>query len=246
MEATMSIHTRSVDYDDGGTPLQGMLVWNDAYTPPRPCMLVAHAWAGRDAFAEAQAYALAELGYSAFALDMYGKDVCGGDPERNAQLMQPFMDDRSLLQRRMTLALKVARQQPEIDHTRVAAMGFCFGGLCVLDLARTGADLAGVVSFHGLLHAPSESTGKRIRASILVLHGTEDPMAPMAAVSALKDELTAAGADFRIHLYGHAMHSFTNPEANNPARGTVYEPRAQQRSWRALLDFLQEIFPEVR
>jgi dienelactone hydrolase len=129
-----------------------------------------------------------------------------------------------------------------VDSKRVAAIGFCFGGLCVLDLARTGADLAGVASFHGLLNSPGNTQGKKIKAKVLVLHGNDDPMVPVEQVVALEKELTAAGADWQIHTYGHTVHAFTNPAANDPKFGTVYEPKADRRSWQSLRNFLEEIF----
>jgi len=156
--------------------------------------------------------------------------------------MQPLLDDRTLLQRRMTLALEVFRKQKEVDATRIAAMGFCFGGLCVLDLARTGADVAGVASFHGLFGQPGNTAGNRISAKVLVLHGWDDPMAKPDQVLGLAEELTAMGADWQIHAYGNTLHAFTNPAADDPDFGTVYDADADRRSWQSLQLFLAEIF----
>jgi dienelactone hydrolase len=152
------------------------------------------------------------------------------------------MDDRSLLQRRMQLAVATLRSREEVDDTRIAAIGFCFGGLCVLDLARTGADIKGVVSFHGLLTPPPDTAADRIRAKTLVLHGWDDPMATPQHLLALGHELTGMGADWQIHAYGNAMHAFTNPAANNPAAGTVYQPDADRRSFELMQLFLAEVF----
>jgi len=141
----------------------------------------------------------------------------------------------------MLKALEMLQTQPEVQADNIAAWGYCFGGLCVLDLARTGTqDVRGVVSFHGLLHPPEQKAIQRIQTSILVLHGHEDPMAPPDSVSALKDELTQAQADWQIHVFGQAMHAFTNPNANDKAFGTVYDERATQRSWTMAVDFLAE------
>ncbi len=238
----MSVRTREVEYFDGGTRLVGFLAWNDAVKGPRPGVLVSHMWGGREAFVCDKARTLAQMGYVGFALDMYGDARVGSGPEENAQLMQPFLDDRSLLQRRMILALEIIRQQAEVDPGQVAAIGFCFGGLCVLDLARTGEDFSGVVSFHGLLKPPGNTEGKRIVAKVLVLHGHDDPMVPVDDVVALEEELTRAGADWQIHVYGNTMHAFTNPKANDPGFGTVYNPTADRRSWVAMQDFFQELF----
>lgn len=237
----MGIQTRTIDYSHNGVLLEGVLAWDDATAGPRPAVIVSHAWAGRDAFAVNKARALAELGYAGFALDMYGKGIVGAGPAENAKLMGPFMDDRELLQGRQLAALDAVRQQPEVDAGRVAAMGFCFGGLCVLDLARSGADLRGVVSFHGLLTPPGNTEGKRIQAKVLVLHGYDDPMAPPEQVLELASELTLGGADWQIHAYGNTVHAFTNPQANDPGFGTVYKQDADRRSWQALRNFLAEV-----
>ncbi|MEN8260019.1 MAG: dienelactone hydrolase family protein, partial [Pseudomonadota bacterium] len=176
-----------------------------------------------------------------FALAMYGKGMRGKDPEENAGLMEPFITDRALLQRRITAALEILRQQPQVDAGAIAAMGFCFGGLCVLDLARTGADLRGVVSFHGLLGAPGNTAGNKIRAKVLVLHGHDDPMVPVDQVIALERELTEAGADWQVHSYGHTMHAFTNPAANDAGFGMLYNSIADRRSWQSMRHFLAEV-----
>jgi dienelactone hydrolase len=218
------------------------MAWDELSHDPRPGVLVSHAWGGRGEHEQAAAERLAELGYVGFALDLYGKDVRGGSKEENAALMQPLLDDRATLQRRMQLALAQIRRQKETDGARVAAMGYCFGGLCVLDLARTGADVAGVASFHGLFGQPGNTAGNRISAKVLVLHGWEDPMATPDQVLGLADELTSMGADWQIHAYGNTMHAFTNPEANDPEFGTVYNAGADHRSWQSLQMFLAEIF----
>ena len=129
-----------------------------------------------------------------------------------------------------------------MDNDRSAAIGFCFGGLCVLDLARIGTDIKGVASFHGLFGAPGNTAGAKIKARVLALHGHEDPMAPVDAVVALEKELTEAGADWQIHVYGNALHAFTNPQANDPGLGAMYNKNADKRSWQTLLNFLEELF----
>jgi dienelactone hydrolase len=172
---------------------------------------------------------------------MYGKGVRGSGPGENAKLMQPFMENRELLQSRMQAALDVLKSFPEVDPERTAAMGFCFGGLCVLDLARTGADVCGVISLHGFLTPPGNTAGRDIKAKLLVLHGNDDPMVPVESVTALGRELTEAGADWQIHVYGNARHAFTNPNAHDPVRGTVYDETADRRAWRTVGSFLEEV-----
>ena len=203
---------------------------------------MSHAWGGRGALEEDKAERLAKQGYAAFALDLYGRGVRGSNPEQNAALMQPLLDDRVLLQERMSCSLQTLRDQPEVAATRVAAIGFCFGGLCVLDLARSGADLAGVVSFHGLLMPPDNTGGNAVSTSVLVLHGWDDPMARPESVTALAAELSAMGADWQVHAYGNTRHAFSNPAANDPVRGTVYDPVADRRSWTAMTNFLEDLF----
>ena len=238
----MAIQNRLIDYSDGDVVLEGMLAWDDALPGPRPGVLVSHAWAGRSGYEDARANGLAELGFAAFALDLYGKGVRGSGPEENAALMQPFLDDRSMLQERLLVSLDTLREQDEVDSNKIAAIGFCFGGLCVLDIARTGADLAGVVSFHGLFGAPDNTRDNTIKAKVLALHGWDDPMATSDDVLALTSELTAMGADWQLHAYGNTMHAFTNPDANDRQMGTVYDATADRRSWVAMRNFLGELF----
>jgi len=238
----MAIKTKLIEYRDGDRLLEGCLAWDDNTGAAVPGVLVAHAWGGRDEFAVDKAKKIAELGYVGFAMDMYGKGVRGTSVEENSNLMQPFIKDREMLQRRMHLALSTLRHQPEVDPARVAAMGFCFGGLCCLDLARTGADILAAVSFHGLLMPPGNTEGNRILASVLCLHGYDDPMGPPEAMLALADELTRGSADWQVHAYGNTKHAFTNPAANDHNLGTVYNARAAQRSWQTMTSFLEEIF----
>ena len=238
----MSIQTRSIEYKDGHTVLAAHVAWDAAVAGPRPGVLVAHAWAGRSEFEDRKAEHLAELGYVGFALDLYGKGVTGKNPEENAALMQPFLDDRPMLQRRMQLALDQLVDQKEVDSGRTAAIGFCFGGLCVLDMARTGADLRGVVSFHGLLGAPGNTEGTKISSKVLVLHGWRDPLAPPDQVLAFADEMASHDADWQLQVYGNCMHAFTNPEAEAPADGMQYDPTADHRSWDSMWVFLNEAF----
>lgn len=238
----MSIQTRIFDYADGDTVLEGLIAWDDTHSEPRPGVMVCHAWAGRSALEDNKAVELAKLGYTGFALNLYGKGVLGSGPDENAVLMQPFLDDRVMLQQRLLLSLETMRIQPEVDERRIAAIGFCFGGLCVLDIARTGEVLDGVVSFHGLFGSPGNTSGNTIKAKILALHGWDDPMATPDSVVALGEELTAMGADWQLHGYGNTMHAFTNPLANDPGSGVVYNQSADRRSWLAMQNFLAELF----
>ena len=236
----MGIQSRLVEYGDGKTAFDGMLVWDDSYSGPRPGVLVAHTIRGRTSFEEGKARDLAELGYVAFAIDVYGSSEIGGDDAASRGNMEALLADRPGLQERLSLSLATLNAQAEVEENQVAAIGFCFGGLCVLDLARIGAPLAGVVSFHGLFTAPGNTDGNVVTASVLALHGWDDPMATPDSVVALGEELSVLGADWQIHGYGKTQHAFTNPAANDTARGTVYDALADKRSWIAMKNFLKE------
>ncbi len=241
----MAIVSNTVGYLDGDVLLEGFFAYDDAIENRRPAVMVNHTWVGRNSFVEEKAIKLAELGYFAFAVDMYGKGVLGQGNEECSALMQPFMDDRRKVVRRMQAALYAVKLFPWVDDKEIAAIGFCFGGLCVLDLARSNADIKGVVSFHGLLEASQVPTqNQTIKAKLLVLCGADDPMVPAEKLTALQQELTRAGADWQTHTYGHAMHAFTNPAANDPGFGTVYQAEADRRSWVAMKSFLRELFNE--
>ena len=238
----MGIKTRLVEYEEAGSVMQGLLTWDSSYTEPRPGVLVAHTIAGRSDFEELRAWQLAELGYVGFAADVYGKGTQTTDIDQNRSMMQALLGDRPQLQQRLQAALAALRKQDEVDESAVAAIGFCFGGLSVLDIARTGEDLAGVVSFHGLLNAPGNTADNSIAAKVLVLHGWDDPLATPDQVVALAAELTAMGADWQLHGYGNTMHAFTNPAAHEPEAGKLFSEDADRRSWAATEDFLAELF----
>ena len=238
----MGIKTRLVEYEEADCVMQGLLTWNGDYDAPRPGVLVAHTIAGRSDFEEVRAWQLAELGYVGFAADVYGKGTQTSDIDQNRSMMQGLLGDRPLLQRRLLAALGTLREQEEVDTSAIAAMGFCFGGLSVLDIARTGEDLAGVVSFHGLFSAPGNTMGNSIAAKVLVLHGWDDPLATPDQVIELADELTAMGADWQLHGYGNTMHAFTNPAAQEPEAGKQFSEAADRRSWATAERFLAELF----
>jgi dienelactone hydrolase len=238
----LSIQSRLIEYGDGQKVFEGMLVWDDAATGPRPGVLVAHTIRGRTPFEEGKAKDLAELGYVAFALDVYGQSEISSADENTRANMDALKDDRAELQNRLLLSLTTMLDQPEVDASNAAAIGFCFGGLGVLDLARIGAPVCGVVSFHGLFDAPGNTAENQISASVLALHGWDDPLATPDSVLALGEELSQMGADWQIHGYGGTKHAFTNPAANDNDRGTIYDAAADGRSWLAMKNFLAEKF----
>ena len=237
----MAVQTRLIEYKHGDVLLEGFLAWDDSVAEPRAAVAVSHAWGGRGEFEQNKAVKLAEQGYVGFAIDMYGKGVRGSNPEENEVLMTPFLEDRVLCQQRIAIGIETLRAQSETDEGRVAAIGYCFGGLCVLDLARTGSDVRGVASFHGLFMPPGNTEGTPISAKVLCLHGYDDPMAQPQSMLDLATELSAAGADWQVHAYGNTVHSFTNPAADDKAGGTAYDAVADRRSWAALTDFLDEV-----
>jgi dienelactone hydrolase len=237
----MAIATRVLGYHHGGVRFEAFVALPERAAGPRPAVLVSHAWAGRGDFECGKARALAELGFVGVALDNYGEARVGRSPEENRGLMQPLLDDRGLLRARLLAGLAAARTLPEVDRDRVGAIGFCFGGLCAIDLARSGADVRGVVSFHGLLDAPAGVDSPPIRAAVLVLNGNADPWVKPEQVVALARELTAAGADWQLHDYGGVYHAFTNPAAQSRDSGALYDARADRRSWRSMRDFFGEV-----
>ncbi len=238
----MAIRSILHEYRDGATALRASVSWDDARAEPVPGVLVAHAWRGRTDFEDQKAVALAKLGYVGFALDLYGAGVTGRSPDECRELMQPFIEDRQLLQRRMHLALTELRALTTVDNQRTAAIGYCFGGLCVLDLARSGADVNGVVSLHGLLNPPDGDKSQRIRSRVLIMHGWDDPMASPNDVLALARELSARDADWQVHAFGNTLHAFTNPAAADPESGLQYSALADSRSWQGTKNFLDEAF----
>jgi dienelactone hydrolase len=229
-----------IEYRDEDALLEGFLCYDEAMPGPRPAVIINHAWGGRDEFVERKARRLAWQGYACFALDNFGKDKRGITTGECAALMNPFMNDRRKLLQRLLAGLAAVNALPIVDPRRVATIGFCFGGLCALDLARGGADIRGAVSFHGMLK-PSGFTEPKVRARVLMLHGFDDPMAPPDDLLAVAKEFTAAGADWQLHAYGQTMHAFTNPQAQNRANGMQYDEAADRRSWHALEEFLAEV-----
>lgn len=236
------LKTTTIEYVDGDVTLEGYCAYNDNTQEKRPAILVAHDWSGRNDFACKKAEQLEELGYLGFALDMYGKAKLGKTKEEKSALIQPFMQDRSMLQKRILAAFDTVRQLPSVDASRIGIIGFCFGGLCALDLARSGADIKAAVSFHGLLQAPEDIAPHPIKAAVLALHGFDDPMVTPEHVMAFGDEMTLAKVDWQLHMYGNTMHGFTNPEAHDAKFGTVYNDKANARSWVSMKDFFKEMF----
>ena len=231
--------TETVNYQATDIELEGYVAYPDE--EKAPLVLIVHTWAGKDDFVHERAEDLAALGYVGFAVDMYGNGKVGSNTEENQSLMAPLLSDRNVLKDRITSALHFGKSLPGVDPNKVAAIGYCLGGLVVLDLARSGENFQGLVSFHGLLMG-SDISEKGIQAKILVLHGERDPMVPLDMVNAFQKEMTKAGADWQLHSYGGTYHAFTKPGANDPNLGTQYNKSAAERSWKSMQNFFEEIF----
>ena len=241
--ASAEVKTRTVEYRDGDVVLEGYLAWDDALEGPRPGVLIVHQWLGVTDNERMRAERLATLGYVAFAADLYGKGVRPANMQEASALSGRWKSERSRLRVRVAAGLAELKRQPLVDGRRTAAIGYCFGGTAALELARSGAEVAGVVTFHGGLDSLTPADGKNIRAKVLVLHGADDPWVPAADIAAFQQELRAAGVDWQMVYYSGAVHSFTQKEAGSDnSRGAAYNASADRRSWQALRDFLAEIF----
>jgi dienelactone hydrolase len=235
--------TQTVEYRQDGTVMRGFLAYDDGGKGKRPGVLVVHEWWGLNDFARERAVKLAGLGYVALAADMYGDGATTRDREEAGKLAGALLKNPDLLRARAQAAYKVLATDPRVDPKRLAAIGFCFGGTTVLELAYSGADLAGVVSFHGGLLKARPDDLKRIKAAVLVLHGADDPHVPAADLTAFEQAMRQAGADWQMVFFGGAVHGFTNPAAgNNRASGVAYDAQAARRSWRYMQEFFREIW----
>lgn len=236
------MYTSNYLYHHGEQELHGFLAYDDSHDNPRPAVMIFHDWSGRNDFACDKALMLAKMGYLAFAVDMYGKGRLGESTDERMALMGPLVSDRRMLRARLRAAFDAIVAMPEVDGSRIGAIGFCFGGLCALDLARSGAEVKGVVSFHGILNKPDELANHEIKAKVLVLHGYDDPMVKPQQVNEFCQEMTAAKVDWQVHMYGNTQHAFANPKAHDKQLGTVYNPEAERRALQAMTNFFEEIF----
>ncbi|MCC9003352.1 MAG: dienelactone hydrolase family protein [Candidatus Competibacter sp.] len=238
-----AIETRSVEYRQGNTRLVGYLAFPKDVTGPLPGILVVHEWMGLNDYAKHRADQLAELGYIAFAADIYGDGKIAANREEAGKLAGSYKNDRPLLRARVAAGLATLKAQPGVTGDKIAAIGYCFGGTAVLELARSGADIAGVVSFHGGLDTPTSQDAKNIRAKVLALHGADDPYVPADQVAAFENEMRQAGVDWQLIVYGGAVHGFTNPaNGTDNSKGAAYNALADARSWVAMQQFFNELF----
>lgn len=244
--ANGAIKEREIDYESDGVVLRGLLAYDDALSGKRPAVLVVHEWSGHDEHARNSARRLAEAGYVAFALDMYGEGKQAHHPKEAAALLTEIRTNLPLMQARFDAALNLLRAQSNVDSGRVAAIGYCFGGTVVLEMGRAGKDLRGVVSLHGALDTAAPAKAGVVKAEILVLTGGADPLVPRAQVDALDRELSAARARYKIVTYPDAKHSFTNPASTEYGKKfglpDEYNAVADRQSWREMLAFLARVF----
>lgn len=241
--------TEDIAYQCNGVALKGHLIYQADVPARRPAVIVAHAWHGRDDFAKQKAHDLAELGYVGFAADMYGDGRVANNDEEALNLMLPLFMDRKLLQTRLIAAVDLLRNLPMVDSAEIGAIGFCFGGLAVIELLRSGEDISGAVSFHGVLGSKIQDhkatpvpIAKKIKGSLLILHGNDDPLVSRDDIYHMQDELTKAKVDWQMHIYGHTSHAFTNPNAHDVDKGLMFNPKADMRSWQSMCNFFDEIF----
>jgi dienelactone hydrolase len=241
--AVAEIKTATVTYKDGETELEGYVTYDDVKQGLRPGVLVIHDWTGLQDYPKSRARQLAELGYVAFAADIYGKGVRPTDPKECAAEAGKYKSNLPLLRKRVQLGLDQLKLQPQTDPQKLAAIGYCFGGTTVLELARSGAQLNGVVSFHGGLATTMPATSGQIKAKVLVLHGADDPFVKPEEVAAFKAEMDSAKADFQFISYPGAVHSFTKKAAgNDPSKGNAYHETADKESWAEMKKFFAAIF----
>jgi dienelactone hydrolase len=241
--AFAAIKTEMIEYKEGDTTLEGFLAYDDSIVSKRPGILIVHQWKGVGDYEKKRAEMLAKLGYVAFAADIYGKGVRPATMQEAGAMAGKYKNDRPLLRKRVRAGLDQLRKAKNVDSSHVAAMGYCFGGTTVLELARSGADVRGVVSFHGGLSTPTPEDAKNIKAKVLALHGADDPNVPPPEVQAFEEEMRKAKVDWQLVSYGGAVHSFTDWNAGNDnSRGAAYNEKADKRSWEAMKSFFSELF----
>lgn len=241
--ARADVKTREFEYAQDGTALQGYIAWDDAVAGKRPGVLVVHEWWGHNEHARAQARRLAEAGYVGFALDVYGKGKVATHPKDAEAFMTEALKDPAAVPARFNAALQELKKDPRVDGDRIGAIGYCFGGAVVLNMARAGADLDAVATFHASLATQSPARPGQVKPRILVATGGADPMIPPEQVKAFEEEMKGAGARFEVISYPGVRHSFTNPGADKAGmEALAYDAEADRKSWEAAMKMFGEVF----
>jgi len=235
------IKTQTIDYKDGDVVLEGYLAYDAALAGKRPAVLVVHQWMGLTDYERKRCEMLAKLGYVAFAVDIYGKGVRPQSIQEAAAQAGKYKGDRALLRQRVNAGLAQLRHFQQVDTGRIAAIGYCFGGTTVIELARSGAEIAGVVSFHGGLDSPTPADGGKIKCHVLALQGADDPFVPAEDLAAFEKEMRDGSVDWQLVKYGGAVHSFTDWNAKGMIKGAEYNEKADHRSWNAMQQFFTEV-----
>lgn len=242
-DAAAGIKAEALNYEVAGKPYVGYIAYDDAAAGKRPGVLIAPEWVGVNDYSRGRARQLAEMGYVAMVMDPYGEGKNASSVAQSAEWSGALKKDRKELRIRVRGAFDVLLKQPNVDPAKTAAIGYCFGGTTVLELARSGADVKGVVSFHGSLNTDMPAKEGELKAKVLVAHGADDPFVPPEEVAAFMKEMQAAKADWQFVAYGNAVHSFTNPGAGAAGlKGVAYEERADKRSWEAMKAMFEELF----
>ena len=240
-QAEAKIHTEVIAYQQGTQKLEGYLAYDDSIRGKRPAILIFHDWMGLGPYQQGRAKLLAQMGYIAFAADIYGKDIKPKDVAEAAQLSSRYKLDRSLLRLRAQSAFNLMKADPRVDAQQIAAIGYCFGGTSALELARSGIDLADLVSFHGGLDSSDHQDTTPIKTKILILHGANDPMVPPKQVAEFTEEMKRRNVDWHLIAYGGAVHAFTNPDAGSDvSKGAAYNPKADHASWKEMKSFFKK------
>jgi dienelactone hydrolase len=234
---------RIVNYYDDSIECEGYLSLPES-SKSVPLVLVAHTWKGRSEFEDQKVISINSLGYAAMSIDIFGGGVNGSSVEENQALIEPFVKDRQIFRQRLISAVEFGKTIEGVDASKIALIGFCFGGLASIELVRSGYELSGCVSFHGLLNQ-SDEPFQKVNTKLLVLHGDKDPMVSSEQILALQHEMTESDADWQFISYGNTYHAFTNPAANDIEMGTVYNHDSDIRSWTAMSNFLEEVFSNV-
>jgi dienelactone hydrolase len=240
------MQTKTIEYQCEGLVMEGFLAIGDTALEKQPLVLVVHDWTGQREFAQEKAKYFAKQGFIGFAVDLYGKGKRGSDTDItiNQKLLNELLEDRSVIVTRMQAALNTALALPTVDQDRIMAIGFCMGGMSVLDFARSGASIGGVVSIHGILGEPKSTSSQKIKSKVLVLQGHDDPMATPEQILAFETEMTKKAVDWQVHVFGNTVHAFTNPKADGESLspGLRFSSLANARSWELVRNFSSEIF----